>query len=91
MVPGRTWSPISEGWVTWPFSGVLPSTLFRYRSLSDDWIKERFEFEVLDEAVFLAGADTLNDPDEGRVRWTARGSFEVAVKVVMGACQKFCV
>ncbi|MCA0186571.1 MAG: DUF2971 domain-containing protein [Proteobacteria bacterium] len=80
----NAWSVIPEDWVTSPFSGELPSTLFRYRSLSDNWVEKRFEFEVLNEAVFLAGADTLNDPDEGRVQWIARGSFEVALKVVMG-------
>lgn len=84
MPPATAWSRIPEGWVALPFVGVLPSKLFRYRSLNDDWVEKRLDFEVFDEAVFLAGADTLNDPDEGRVRWVAQGSFEVAVKVVMG-------
>lgn len=83
MTSISNWSPLPQGWVASPFSGTLPSTLFRYRSLSNDWIRERLEFEVLEEAIFLAGADTLNDPDEGRVRWAVRGSFDVAIGVVM--------
>lgn len=78
-----TWLPISQGWNASPFAGTLPQTLYRYRSLSNDWVEKRLEFEVLDEAVYLAGADDLNDPEEGRVRWKAQGSFDVALKVVV--------
>lgn len=85
MPTAGTWSPIPENWTALPFSGALPPTLFRYRPLSEGGVENRLDFEVLDEAVFLAGADTLNDPDEGRIRWSAQGSFEIAVKVVMGA------
>ncbi len=83
MPSAGTWSSLPEGWTALPFSGELPPTLFRYRPLNDDWVDKRMDFEVLDEAVFLAGADTLNDPDEGKIQWLAQGSYEVAVKVVM--------
>lgn len=78
-----TWTSIPEGWSALPFTGALPTTLFRYRSLSDDGVEKRLDFEVLDEGVFLAGADTLNDPDEGRIRWSAKGIYKTAVEVVM--------
>lgn len=77
------WSPLPDGWVVSPFGGMLPPTLYRYRALSSDWAEKRLDFEVTDEAIFLAGADTLNDPDEGRVRWTAHGSLDVAFKVAL--------
>ncbi|MHA6884328.1 DUF2971 domain-containing protein [Ralstonia pseudosolanacearum] len=41
------------------------------------------EFEVLGEAIFLAGANALNDPDEGMVRWRVQGSFEDAFKFAL--------
>ena len=77
------WSPLPDGWVASPFAGTLPSTLYRYRQLSNEWVEKRLDYEVSDEAIFLAGADTLNDPDEGRVRWRAHGSFDVAFKVAL--------
>jgi hypothetical protein len=59
MPTAGTWYSIPEGWTALSFSGALPPTLFRYRSLSDDGVENRLDFEVLDGAVFLAAADTL--------------------------------
>ena len=82
------WLPIPDGWVVSPFVGTLPAALFRYRPLSDDWVARRFTFELEEESIFLAGAHTLNDPDEGRVQWKAQGSFEAAVKLVSETLMK---
>ena len=86
MTAVGSWSPIPEGWCGLPFTGTLPPTLYRYRSLGDALIEKRLD-EVLNGVVFLAGANSLNDPDEGRVRWTVQGSPETAFEVVLGALQ----
>lgn len=71
------WKPIGENWTTLKFEGTLPSVLYRYRKVKIDELERLIEFEVVDEAVFLAGISQLNDPDEGRIRWVLDGSQEV--------------
>ena len=48
------------------YAGPLPSKLYRYRSLSPDTFERTVEFELIEEAVYLAALKDLNDPDEGR-------------------------
>ncbi len=68
------WRPIGENWTTLKFEGTLPPVLYRYRKVKIDELERLIEFEVVDEAVFLAGIGQLNDPDEGRIRWVLNGS-----------------
>lgn len=82
MPASDSWSPFSQCCDSFSFSGALPEKLYRYRQLGDDWIEKRLVDEVLDETIFLAAADALNDPDEGRVRWAAEGPLDVAIGVV---------
>lgn len=79
-----TWSPIAENWGVEKYDGPLPKFLYRYRQLSPVSISHRVNFEVLGEAVFLAGAGTLNDPDEGRIQWRVNGTRAAAVELVVG-------
>jgi hypothetical protein len=71
------WEPIGENWTTLKFEGTLPPVLYRYRKVKIDELERLIEFEVVDEAVFLAGIGQLNDPDEGRIRWVLDGSQEI--------------
>ena len=48
------------------YLGPLPAHLYRYRSVNADNFERLVAFEILDEAIYLAGLDELNDPDEGR-------------------------
>ena len=48
------------------YTGQLPTNLYRYRSLSPDTFERTVEFELIEEAVYLAALKDLNDPDEGR-------------------------
>jgi len=49
------------------YTGALPKKLYRYRSIVPKVMDERLiNFEILEEAIFLAGLKDLNDPDEGR-------------------------
>lgn len=48
------------------YDGPLPSSLYRYRSVSPKNIERLIDFEIAEEAIFLAGLKDLNDPDEGR-------------------------
>ena len=83
----EAWSPIPSNWVVAPFEGVLPTSLYRYRSLSEKSVETRLDFELAQEAIFLAAADELNDPDEGRIRWALPSSYEEAVKYVAATLQ----
>ncbi|WP_225073874.1 hypothetical protein [Desulfuromonas sp. CSMB_57] len=48
------------------YDGDLPSHIYRYRQLSNDCIDRIIDFEIIEEAIYLAGLKDLNDPDEGR-------------------------
>ena len=48
------------------YDGELPSTLFRYRSISSKTIERLLNFEILESGVYLSSLKQLNDPDEGR-------------------------
>lgn len=50
------------------YDGPLPKNLYRYRSFSPATIDRLINFELLDEAIYLAALRDLNDPDEGRFR-----------------------
>jgi len=76
-----TWSSIPDGWTVRPHVGKLPDVLYRYRSLTDASVDWRLE-EISQETIFLPAADALNDPDEGRIRWSIAGSHEQAVSYV---------
>ena len=54
----------SDGYIT--YSGELPNYLYRYRSISMQNIDRLIDFELCDEAIYLAGLSELNDPNEGR-------------------------
>jgi hypothetical protein len=59
------------------YKGVIPNKLYRYRSIDPETIDERLiNFEILDEAIFLAGLKDLNDPDEGRFLMEFDGTKE---------------
>ncbi len=47
-------------------STPFPEFLYRYRSISPRTIERTIDFEIINESIFLAGLDDLNDPDEGR-------------------------
>ena len=53
-----------DGYITYP--GELPSYLYRYRSINMQSIDRLMDFELCDEAIYLAGLNELNDPNEGR-------------------------
>ena len=77
-----TWSSIPDGWAARPHVGKLPDVLYRYRSLTDASVDWRLE-EISQETIFLPAADALNDPDEGRIRWSVEAtSYEEAVSYV---------
>ncbi|WP_422843068.1 DUF2971 domain-containing protein [Acidovorax sp. M2(2025)] len=48
--------------------GPIPNTLYRYRSLTSRWQYRNVLSEIVTERVFLASMNSLNDPDEGRLR-----------------------
>lgn len=50
------------------YNGLLPDNLYRYRSISEKNIDYIVDFEILEEAIYLAGLHELNDPDEGRFK-----------------------
>jgi hypothetical protein len=58
------------------YSGEFPKRLYRYRSVNHANLESRIKFEVLEEAVYLAGLGELNDPDEGRFAITFGGGYE---------------
>lgn len=58
------------------YTGPLPSRLYRYRTVSRSNLDRLIEFEILDEAIYLAGMGELNDPDEGRFRITFGDCYE---------------
>lgn len=84
MSTDGTWSPIPEDWSVEKFSGTFPKFLYRYRQLSPASVGHRVTSEILDEAVFLAGAGDLNDPDEGRIQWRIDGDRESAIRLIAG-------
>jgi len=71
-----SWTPIPENWNSVRFDGTLPDVIYRYRQLRADTVEQIVSFEIVEEAVFLAGMGQLNDPDEGRIRWVLDGSEE---------------
>lgn len=83
MSTDGTWSRIPEDWNVEKFDGALPKFLYRYRQLSPASVN-RVTSEILDEAVFLAGAGDLNDPDEGRIQWRIDGDREAAIRLIAG-------
>jgi hypothetical protein len=48
------------------YTGPLPEKLFRYRTITPSTLNRTIDFEILEEAIFLAGLKDLNDPDEAR-------------------------
>lgn len=48
--------------------GPIPDTLYRYRSLTSRRQYRNVLSEILSEKVYLASMNSLNDPDEGRLR-----------------------
>lgn len=69
------WTPIdthSEKLMN--YLGVLPTHLYRYRSLSLDKLDRLIDEEIIEETIFLAGLADLNDPDEGRFTLNFQGS-----------------
>lgn len=48
------------------YKGNLPEKLYRYRTVTEANLDRIINFEIIEEAVFLAGLKDLNDPDEGR-------------------------
>ena len=54
--------------------GKFPERLYRYRPLNKANIDRLIDFEIVDEAIYLAGLKDLNDPDEGRFRIVFRGT-----------------
>jgi hypothetical protein len=82
MSTDGAWLPIPENWSAEKYDGLLPKFLYRYRQLSPGNISYRVNFEVLEEAVFLAGAGALNDPDEGRIQWRIDGTRKDAIQLV---------
>lgn len=48
------------------YEGALPTHLYRYRSITPKNLDRVIDFEILEEAVYLAALKDLNDPDEGR-------------------------
>jgi hypothetical protein len=68
------WVPLDGSWTPAKIHpGPLPERVFRYRALDLNAL-DRFDFEVLEERVFLAGAGGQNDKDEGRLRLVMHGS-----------------
>lgn len=53
-----------DGYITYPED--LPNYLYRYRSINMQSIDRLMDFELCDEAIYLAGLNELNDPNEGR-------------------------
>ena len=82
------WKPIGKNWMTLKFDGTLPPFLYRYRKIEIDKLERLIEFEVVEEAVFLAGIGQLNDPDEGRVRWILDGPQEAIYEQLKGVITK---
>lgn len=48
------------------YSGSFPKKLYRYRTVSPENLDRIINFEIKEEAIYLAGLKDLNDPDEGR-------------------------
>lgn len=68
------WLPLEGNWQAAKiYAAEIPPTLYRYRRL-DMAALDRFDFEVVEEGIFLSGAGNLNDPDEGRLRLVMTGS-----------------
>jgi hypothetical protein len=53
-------------WSLKTYDGELPKRIYRYRNVSPRTIDRLIDFEILDEGIYLAGLNELNDPDEGR-------------------------
>lgn len=69
------WTPIdthSKKLIT--YEGEFPAHLYRYRSLSLNLLDRIIDFEIIEEAIFLAGLADFNDPDEGRFTLNFQGS-----------------
>lgn len=56
------------------YSGSFPEKLYRYRTVSSANLDRLVNFEIIDEAIYLAGLKDLNDPDEGRFLIKFEGS-----------------
>lgn len=56
------------------YSGNFPEKLYRYRTVSPANLDRLINFEIIEEAIYLAGLKDLNDPDEGRFLIKFEGS-----------------
>lgn len=75
-----------DGYIT--YSGELPNYLYRYRSINTQNIDRLIDFELCDEAVFLAGLGDLNDPSEGRFLVKFSEDEEVLLKYFLKGLQQ---
>ena len=71
------------------YTGSLPSRLYRYRTISRSNLDRLIEFEVLEEAIYLAGMGELNDPDEGRFKITFGDCYEDVLSYWRGSIATF--
>ena len=70
------------------YTGPLPNRLYRYRTVSRTNLDRLIEFEVLGEAIYLAGMGELNDPDEGRFKITFGDCYKDVLSYWRGAISR---
>lgn len=68
-------------------STPFPEFLYRYRSISSRTLDRTIEFEIINESIFLAGLDDLNDPDEGRFLIQFEGSRREIYRYLLEALE----
>lgn len=84
------WKAIDRGDTElFSYPDMLPDKLYRYRSISEQFLDRLIEFEILDEGIYLAGIKDLNDPDEGRFLVQFSGSFQKIVSYWENALSSF--
>lgn len=84
------WTPIdTQSKKLMNYLGVLPTHLYRYRSLSLDTLDRLIDEEIIDETIFLAGLTDLNDPDEGRFTLNFQGSRDEILEYWRTALKSF--
>lgn len=69
------------------YSGNFPEKLYRYRSVSAANLDRLINFEIIEEAIYLAGLKDLNDPDEGRFLIKFEGSYAEIIEYWRKALQ----
>jgi hypothetical protein len=60
-------------WELIRYTGKLPDKVYRFRTVSDDVLERIIDFEILQEGIYLAGMNQLNDPNEGRFVFSFEG------------------